>query len=149
MVNDIGGLEFNSSTAASQRDLYIISNDINISNYQYTIQPNLIFNVYRDGAFNLVSGMRLCKIEFSITYKYLNSIGVLPFEISVFNNDAEIYKKQYGMLDQFNQINKIDDNFIILLSNGYDLKFYIKKLYTDQGTILIKSDVSYMGIEIL
>lgn len=149
MVGENGNLEFNTSTASSQRDLFLLNNTLTISNIGYPETSNLMFDTYRDGAFSLIQTPKLCKIEFSLSYYYLNSIGNLPFEIIVKNNDIEIYKKQYGQLDQYNQLNKIVDSFVRLLSNTTNLNYYIKKLYNDQGYIQIQPNISYISIEIL
>lgn len=149
-VSSNGNLEFNSATASNQRDLRLLTQPIIVDSSIYPEDSNLNMPVYRDGAFTTTTVERLCKVEISLSYLYKNSIGNLPFEIAVWkNNNTEVYRKQYGLLDSFTQLNKITDSFVVLLDDSSDLSYFIRKQFDDIGYIEIIPNLSYISVEIL
>lgn len=145
MCNREGNLEFNSHTASAQRDLYVLTTPISIPDRIYT---EVVFPIYRNGAFSTMNAFQLCKIEISLTYFYRNSNGSLPFSLKITNNDIQVYEEEYGILDNYNNKNKITDTLILELNSQSNLKYFVKKLFNDTGYIEIQN-MSYVFIEIL
>lgn len=143
-----GDIEWSSKVSSLQRDLFLLNNKINVLSSTYPEASNLNLDVYRDGAFTNITPV-LCKVEISLSYRYIDSIGNLPFELMIKNNNIEVYKKSYGQLDSYTQLNKITDSFVVALSDSSNLTYFMRKLYNDAGFIEIQPAISYISVEIL
>ena len=145
--NGNGGIEWNKSISAKQRDVFLVQEDT-IYNFNTEQDTELIFPPYRDGCFSLEEDEIIMSIDIRIYYKYINSKSHLPFYLYVKRNDEIFYQENFGDYDDYNKNQKLNESIIISAKNTDSIKVLIKKKYNDTGDFVMLKN-SFMTFEVL
>ena len=145
--NGDGSISWSNSISAKQRDVYLIQQDTEYK-FNSETETELIFPLYRDGAFSLESNESPVSIDIRIYYKYINSTSHLPFYLSVKKNDEVVYTENFGDYDDYQKNQKLNESLVISASNQDTIKVFIKKKFNDEGDIVLLKN-TFMTFEIL
>lgn len=145
--NGDGSISWSNSISAKQRDVYLVQED---TEYKFNNETDteLIFPLYRDGAFSLESNESPVSIDIRIYYKYVNSNSHLPFYLSVKKNDEVVYTENFGDYDDYEKNQKLNESLVITASNQDTIKVFIRKKFNDEGDIVLLKN-TFMTFEIL
>lgn len=145
--NGDGTISWSNSISAKQRDVFLVQEDTEYK-FNNETETELIFPLYRDGAFSLESNESPVSIDIRIYYKYINSNTHLPFYLSVKKNDEVVYTENFGDYDNYQKNQKLNESLVITASNQDTIKVFIKKKFNDNGDIVLLKN-SFMTFEIL
>ena len=128
------------ATTKKQKDIFLNEEEktINFTNNDWT---EISFLLYKDGLFSLSNVKQKCEIIINLNYKFIENINHLPFYIQVMIGGSEIFINSYGHFNETNvYINLIADVSLTMLP-----KFYVKKMFNDNGSLRIHKN-SFMVI---
>lgn len=145
--NGEGGIEWNKSISAKQRDVFLIQEDV-VYNFSNTEETELIFPLYRNGCFSLEENDIIMAIDIRIYYKYINSSSHLPFDLFVKKNNEILYQENFGDYDDYTKNQKLNENIIITANNTDTIQIFIKKRFNDPGDFVLLKN-SFITYEVL
>jgi len=145
--NGEGGIEWNKSISAKQRDVFLIQEDV-VYNFSNTEETELIFPLYRNGCFSLEENDIIMAIDIRIYYKYINSSSHLPFDLFVKKNNEIVYQENFGDYDDYTKNQKLNENIIITANNTDTIQIFIKKRFNDVGDFVLLRN-SFITYEVL